>query len=215
MTKRIPIGRGRGLPLPRIEQLLPLACLIAAVVLFASEFMVAFEFAPPGREALADQTAGDRHGYALAVIAAFAFGATAVAVLAGSKPAAISVGVAGVIALLVILIVDLPDVGAVGTFEDARQSFFDTEAVPQAGFWLGLVAALSFAASGIALASLSADQLAALRPHRPPREDAKPTDGAAAVPTSSNSAGPEEGQPIPLRSRKAEGRPDRARQHRR
>lgn len=182
MTKRIRM-RLRRPPLPRGEQLLPLACLAAALVLFGSEFMTTFEFRPPGREALAEQTAGDRHGYALAVIAAFAFAATLAAVLAASKPAAVSVGIAGVIALLVVLIVDLPDVGAVGTFEDARQSFFDTEAVPQAGFWVGLVGALALAVSGIALATLSRDQLATLRPRRTPKDEAESSERP--VPASS------------------------------
>ena len=64
---------------------------------------------------------------------------------AASKPAAIAVAVAGVIALLLFLLVDLPDANAVGTLDDARQSFFDAEAVPQGGFCLELVGALALA----------------------------------------------------------------------
>lgn len=147
----------------RVERLLPLACIASAAVLFAAELLTMFEFRPPDGEALDSQTAGERHGYALAVIAAFACVATLFAVRAASRPAAIAVAVAGSLALLAFLIVDVPDAGAVGTLEDARQSFFDAEAVPREGFWLGLVGSVGLAVSGIALAGLTPEQLAALR----------------------------------------------------
>ena len=56
----------------RLERLLPIACLVAAALLFASELMTTFEFIPPGGEATRSQSAGDRHGYAQIVLAAFA-----------------------------------------------------------------------------------------------------------------------------------------------
>ena len=147
-------------------RLLPLACLAAAICLFASELMTTFEFTPPGGEALSEQGGADRHGNALALIAVFAAGALAVAVFAASKPAATAVAVAGVLGLLVFLLVDLPDANAVGTLDDARQSFFAAEAVPQSGFWMALVSSLTLAITGIALATLNPEQLAALRPGR-------------------------------------------------
>ena len=64
------------------------------------------------------------------VVAGFAMLLTIVAVWAGSRPAALGVAVMGVIALLIFLIMDLPDAGQVGTIDDARQSFIDAEAVP-------------------------------------------------------------------------------------
>jgi hypothetical protein len=158
-----PVGAVRE-TLSRPERLLPFACLVGAALLFASELMTMFEFTPPGGEALDSQTAGERHGNAMIVIAAFAVGALVVAVLAGSKPAALGVAVMGGIALLIFLLTDLPDAGQVGTLDDPRQSFFDAEAVPQAGFWLELVGALALAISGAALATLTPEQLAALRP---------------------------------------------------
>ena len=65
----------------------------------------------------------------------------------------------GVIALLIFLIIDLPDAGQVGTLDDARQSFIDAEAVPQGGFWLEMLGALGLALSGGALATMSSEQL--------------------------------------------------------
>jgi len=158
-----------------LTRLLPLGCLAAALCLIASETMVMFEFTPPGAEPLSDQAGGDRHGNSLALIAAFGIGALGLAILAASKPAATAVGVAGVVALLVFLLLDLPDAGAVGTLDDARGSFFDAEAVPQEGFWFTMVSALALAVTGIALATLTTEQLAALGPARlRPR----PTDAA-------------------------------------
>ena len=97
-------------------------------------------------------------------VAAFALVATFVAVWAPSKPAAIAVGAMGLLALLFFLLTDLPDAGQIGTLDDARQSFIDAEAVPQAGFWLEMLGSLALAASGIALATMSPGQLAAMRP---------------------------------------------------
>ena len=147
----------------KLERLLPWVCVAAAAVLFASELMTMFEFTPPGAEPLSDQSAGDRHGNAMFVISGFAILLTITAVWAGSRPAALGVAVMGVIALLVFLIVDLPDAGQIGTLDDARQSFIDAEAVPQGGFWLEMLGALSLALSGGALATMSAEQLVSLR----------------------------------------------------
>jgi hypothetical protein len=158
---RDPLGR-----VTRPERLLPLTCALCALVLFASEFMTAFEFTPPGGEALGEQSNSDRHNYAIAVLAVLALIAIGISIGVGSKPAALAVAAAGAIALLIFLIGDLPDANAVGTFDDPRQSFFDAEAVPQAGFWLELVGALGLAVSGGALATLTPGQLEALRPRR-------------------------------------------------
>lgn len=149
-----------------LTRLLPLACLAAAVCLFAAEQMTTFEYTPPGAEALLEQTGSDRHGNALALIAAFAFFAVIIAVFTASRPAATAAAAAGGLALLVFLIVDVPDVNAVGTLDDPRQSYFSAEAVPREGFWLSLVSTLALTVTGIALATLTSGQLAALRPGR-------------------------------------------------
>ncbi len=87
----------------RIERLLPIACVVAAGLLIASELMTTFEFTPPGGEALSSQSAGDRHSYAQIVLGVFAIAALVVAIVNGSKPAATAVAVCGVIALLIFL----------------------------------------------------------------------------------------------------------------
>jgi len=147
-----------------LTRLLPVACLIAALSLFASELMTMFEFTPPSAPTIETQSGADRHNYAVALLALFAVAALAVAVLAASKPAAIAVGVAGVLALAIFLLADLPDANAVGTLSGESGSFLDAQAVPAGGFWLGLLGSIGLAVSGVALATLSPDQLASLRP---------------------------------------------------
>jgi hypothetical protein len=170
------------------ERLLPFACVAAAVALFASELTATFQFTAPGGEALCTQQAADRHHFALGVLAIFAVGAVIVAVLGASKPAAMAVAVAGLLALLLFLIVDLPDANNVGTLGDSctsipGQSFFDAKAVPQAGFWLEMASALALTLSGAALATLTPGQLATLRPRRlgGPKDGANPQPPAAST----------------------------------
>ena len=190
---------GTGVSEARVTRLLPLACLVAAVILFASELMTIFEFTPPGGEPLSEQSSGERHGNAMFVVSLFAIGALGLAVFTGSKPAAIAVGAMGVIALLFFLLGDLPDAGRIGTLDDARGSFFDAEAVPREGFWMLMASSIALAVTGVALATLTPGQLAALgrdrgEAERTPRSrpaaagspagNSKPTSASATPPTS-------------------------------
>lgn len=152
------------------ERLLPLACIVSAAVLLASELMNTFQLvaeSPASGNVLCNLAAGDRHHYALAVLAAFAIVAVLVAILGGSRPAALGVAIAGLGGLLIFLIVDLPkanDVGSVSSACALASQGLDAKAVPQAGFWLELVGAVALTLSGTALAALNSDQLKALRP---------------------------------------------------
>lgn len=174
----------------RATRLLPLACVAGAIVLFASQLMTMFEFTPPGAEPLASRSVIDHHGPALAVIAVFAALLVVVTVWVGSKPAAVATGAMGGIALLLFLLIDLPDAGQVGTLDDARQSFFEAEAVPQEGFWLEMLGALGLGLSGIALATLPPEQLAALRPVRLTPRDRGARERAGTEPASEPSESP-------------------------
>jgi hypothetical protein len=146
------------LRLPPVEVLLALACLVSALVLAASELMVTFDVVNPGGETIEELDAADRHGYVMFVIAFFALFCLALAVLEGSKPAAVAVAVAGGLALLLFLVIDLPDAGQVGTVDDPV-FFANAEAEPRSGFWFELIGALSLAVSGAALATLTPEQL--------------------------------------------------------
>jgi hypothetical protein len=149
----------------RAEYLLPIACLAAAACVAAAEFSTIFEYnrGTSGEPLLVDEAA-DRHYYALLVLAVFAVVALAIAVLAGSRPAAAAVAVAGGISLLIFLLVDLPDVNVEGALSEPY--FFSSKAEPAGGFWLELIGTVSLALSGGALATLRSDQLQALVPER-------------------------------------------------
>ena len=158
-----------------LTRLLPVACIVAAVCLFASELMTTFELTPPGAEPLCELSAADRHSNAQALIAGFAILATVFAVYGGSRPAAIAVAAMGILALLIFLISDLRVAGATGALNEgcgsAGQFFSSAEAVPQGGFWLEMLGAVALAVSGIALATLTPEQLTALRPPKRRRPD--------------------------------------------
>ena len=129
--------------------------------------MTTFQLSSTGAP-LCDVGAAGRHHFALGVLAIFAVGAVIVAVTSASKPAAIAVGVAGVIALVLFLTIDLPHANNTGTLAGCSASttgsFFEAKAIPQAGFWLEMVGALALALSGVALATLNPEQLRAIRP---------------------------------------------------
>jgi hypothetical protein len=166
--------------LPPVEVLLALACVASALMLAASELMVTFDIVDPGGDAIEELEAGDRHGYVMFVIAFFALFCLALAVLEGSKPAAAAVAVSGGLALLLFLIIDLPDAGQVGTV-DEPVFFANAETEPRAGFWFELIGALSLAVSGAALATLTPEQLR-LRDRWPgARERATPDAGDSAA----------------------------------
>jgi hypothetical protein len=147
-------GSGRGARL-----LLPLACAAGAIALGASEFMNTFALRPPGGETEQLLGAGDRHAYALLILAVFALVALGAALYTGSKPAAIAVALCGGLALLIFLIVDLPDAGNIGTLNNTRENFIDAKAYPVSGFYLSLIGAAVLALCGAALATLSPEQL--------------------------------------------------------
>ncbi|MGH2982881.1 MAG: hypothetical protein ACRDK5_01285 [Solirubrobacterales bacterium] len=148
--------------LERSETLLVLACAGAAGMLAASQFMSIFELTPPGGEARETIDAADQHGYATVVLAAFAVILIAVGIATRGQPisevAAVAVAVCGVVALLIFLIGDLPDLNSEGTLDDERESFIDAKAEPQAGFWFELVGSLVLTVCGAALATTRPDQ---------------------------------------------------------
>lgn len=145
--------------LPRAEIVLPFVVVLGAVLLASSEFMTAFEFTPPGGEPQDSVSSADRHGYSMLILAICAIVATVVAVITGMRPVAVAVAVIGGVALLLFLILDLPDAGTRGSLED----FVTARAEPQAGFWLEALGATILALGGAAFATLDPDQLRALR----------------------------------------------------
>jgi hypothetical protein len=168
----------------RPERLLPLACIGGAAILTASQFMHIFELNSAGPTARAVIDSADQHWYAMAVLGVFAGCATIGAVASGSKPLAASVAAAGGAALLLFLLIDLPDAGKTGNISDPTLSFVTAKADPQGGFWLELIGALILTVCGGAMATLSSDQLRDLFPRPKRRRPARPRSGAAAPSTN-------------------------------
>jgi hypothetical protein len=149
-----------------VERLLPVACVAGGILLFVSQFMDILQLNSAGETAQDLITSADQHWYAMAVLGLYAVLATIGAVAAGSKPLAMSVAVAGIVALLLFLLIDLPDAGKTGTLNNDTVSFLTAKADPADGFWIELLGALVLAICGAALATLTSDQLADLRPKR-------------------------------------------------
>jgi hypothetical protein len=172
--------------LPSTETLLVLACTAAAAMLGASQFTDIFHLTPPGGEALEAISSSDQHGYAMLVLAAFAL--VLVLVTLGARDeqlrqmAAMAVAICGLIALLIFLIGDLPDVNKVGTLDDPRQSFIDAEAEPVAGFWLELIGSLVLTVCGAALATMRPGATRGREHHR-----RRPRSHESAIPEGSTS----------------------------
>lgn len=151
-----------------LERLLPLACIAGGLILIGSEFLDTFRLEAPGDTTLRLEEASDRHSWAILVLGLCAIGAVVLAILNGSKPAATAVAVFGVAALLLFLLIDLPDASKIGTYDSPGNPFVQAKAEPEGGFWLLLVGALIVSMCGAALATLSPEQLRGLRPGADP-----------------------------------------------
>ena len=148
--------------LPRAELLLPLVILIAGVTLGISQFMAIFELTPPGGEPLREQTR---------LRPARLRAAPARDLQPGQHrdrgdprvrespptPRAIF----GVAALLLFLLIDLPDAGKLGDLEDRVFGLASVRTEPQMGFWLEAIGAVALALATGALATLKPEQLRA------------------------------------------------------
>jgi len=145
----------------RAEYVLPLTIVAAAVMLGVSEFMTTFDFTPPGAEPLRSQLASDRHGYALLLLAACTVGSMILALVSGIRTAAIATAVFGLLALLLFLVIDLPDAGKLGDLDDPTRGLASAQAQPQTGFWLEAVGSVVLGLASVAFATLRPEQLRA------------------------------------------------------
>jgi len=163
----------------KAELILPLTIFLAALALGISELMTTFEFTPPGGDPLTDQLAGDRHGFAMLVLAIFAVASLVLAVATGQPAWAWATAGFGVAALILFLVVDLPDVNKIGDVEiPGGFGLTSAEAVPQPGFWLEAGGAIVLGLASIAFATQGAEQRQAprrrLESHRARKRKPKP-----------------------------------------
>ena len=93
---------------------------------------------------------GSHHGYALLIIGVFA-AVMAVGAWRGSRPAALAVAALGVAALLIVLIVDAPDVDATGLY---GRDYEQARAVADTGFRLETIGSILLLFAGVITAVL-------------------------------------------------------------
>src|SRR5690606_34340880 len=114
----------------RISKLIPLMCLLAGLLLIGAELLDSFVIENADGEAVALVDAGARHSYAFALLGVLAIFGTLVAVGGASRPAALMVPIAGLVALALFAIVDLPDAGATDLISDANRDLSQGTAEP-------------------------------------------------------------------------------------
>jgi hypothetical protein len=96
----------------------------------------------------------DRHGPALVLIALFA-AAMIMGAVRGARPAMVALAVLGLVALLIAVVGDVPDLHATGFIGEVYE---DAAAGPKAGFYLETLGAVLLLASGVLMFALGAER---------------------------------------------------------
>ena len=148
----------RTLALPRppaalstaVARYWPLALLLfSALCLIVAEFLTLREIkAVTAVPAGGITKGGAHHGYALAVVGIASVPMALGAARGGSRPAAIAVTVLGLVALVIVLVFDLPALNEEGLI---GRTYDQAKAHPGPGFWLELVGALGLVGGGLAM----------------------------------------------------------------
>jgi hypothetical protein len=164
---RVSLGGISGLDALGIA--LSAAAFLGAILLIAADFFHLFQIKvlTVTRES---RTGGSHHSYAMLVLGLAAL-PMAYGAMRGSRPAMAAVGGLGLIALLIALVGDLPDVNETGVI---GRNFTDAEASPSTGFYLETLGAVLLVVSGAAGLLLTG------RPRRAPRRAAAEPPGGDA-----------------------------------
>jgi hypothetical protein len=147
-------------------------CLLLATFTTIIEIQVGTTTKIPGHDT--ELSGWDRHGPALLIIAGFA-ALMIVGALRGARPAMMALAALGLVALLIAVVVDVPDLHKTGFVGEVYE---DAAAGPKAGFYLETLGAVLVLASGVLMLLLPGAERPADRPAR--REDAleRPAEGA-------------------------------------
>lgn len=148
--------------------------LLGAIVVILSQFVTAYSLEDPLGATIATVTLADKHGLATTLFAVVAVLATIYAVASGARSASIAVIGMGIAVLLVFLFIDLPDVDSIGLYNAAEAGTLDATGTASAGLWMELTGGIILVLGGIALATLTPNQLTSLRPGDEPDPGDKP-----------------------------------------
>jgi hypothetical protein len=124
-------------------------CLVLATFTTVIEIKVGTTTRLPGRDT--HLSGWDRHGPALLIVAAFATVMVAGA-LRGARPAMVALAVLGLVALLIAVVGDVPDLNETGFIGEVYE---DAAAGPDAGFYLETLGGVLLLAGGGLLAAAS------------------------------------------------------------
>jgi hypothetical protein len=122
-------------------------CLLLATFTTVIEIKVGTTTRLPGRDT--HLSGWDRHGPALLIVAVFAAAMVAGA-LRGARPAAIALAVLGLVAVLIAVVGDVPDLNETGFIGEVYE---DAAAGPSAGFYLETLGGVLLLAGGGLLAA--------------------------------------------------------------
>jgi hypothetical protein len=146
--------------------------LLAAVLLVVAEFTTLYTVrTTTGATVVKTVGVGSNHSYALLPIAVLVAFLSYAVWRAVSRPALLSLGVLGVIVLLISLLGDLPDAHASGLIGSSVTHFASANSRPSAGFYMETLAAvllLITCVSGFLLLGTPSERRAG-GPGRPPR----------------------------------------------
>jgi hypothetical protein len=104
------------------------------------------DLASPSLRDACSTTGGGHHGYALAILGAIAIVMAWGAAVGASRPAGAALLAIGLVSLVIVLAVDLPDIHKTGIVGD---QFSNAKANPGPGFWLELVGAAMVTGAGL------------------------------------------------------------------
>jgi hypothetical protein len=127
-------------------------CLLLATFTTIIQIQVGTTTKIPGHDT--ELSGWDRHGPALLIIAGFAVLMIAGA-LRGARPAMIALAALGLVALLIAVVVDVPDLHKTGFVGEVYE---DAAAGPKAGFYLETLGAVLLLASGVLMLLLPAER---------------------------------------------------------
>jgi hypothetical protein len=143
-----------------------IAGLAGAVLLVVADFSTLFEVKAV-TAVLETRKGGEQHTYALALLGVVALPMTIGATLGRSRPAAIALVVLGLIALVIVAAVDLPDVNSTGL----TRTFDAAEASPKTGFYLETLGTALLLVAGVGSLLFSRPEPAPPPRRRPSRPE--------------------------------------------
>ena len=151
---------------PGVARLTAITALLGCLIVILSQVVTAYSLENNLTEVVDTVTLLSKHGVLTAIFGLVAALAIVYAVAAGERLAAIVVIGMGIAVVLVFLFVDLPDVGDTGMFNAPIAGNIDVTGKASAGLWLELTGGLILILGGIALSTLTPDQLRAIGPSR-------------------------------------------------